>query len=394
MSRREGAMARTGLTIIFSGVVAGASRQGGAAWATLQYVLGFRELGHDVYLVEPVSAHSLEPPGTALGRSSNAAFFQHVVSDFGLQSRAALVLVGTRDTVGLPYDRLQDASRRAGLHVNVAGMLSDPELTEPIPVRVYLDLDPAFTQLWHDVEGVDMGFSGHNRFVTVGQAIGTERCRVPTCGLPWNTTHQPVSLPHWPPAERVVHDAFTTVGNWRSYGPIEHDGVRYGQKVHSLRSLLDLPSRTDQRFLLAMAIDPGDAQDLARLAENGWSVIDPSDVAGTPGAYRRFVQGSKAELGISKSGYVVSRCGWFSDRSVCYLASGRPVVAQDTGFGDALPTGEGLFAFATVDDVVGAVEEIDRNYERHSRAARRIAEEHFAAPVLLTRLLESVGAEP
>src|SRR5262249_39720193 len=148
----------------------------------------------------------------------------------------------------------------------------------------------------------------------------------------WITTPQPIVLPYWPVAEAVVHDALTTVGNWRGYGSVTYQGVFHGQKAHSLRPLMTLPRHSPKIFLLAMAIHSGEHPDLAALAENGWQLIDPAQVADTPAAYQRFIQGSWAEFGVAKSGYVVSRCGWFSDRSLCYLASGRPVLAQQTGF--------------------------------------------------------------
>ena len=183
------------------------------------------------------------------------------------------------------------------------------------------------------------------------------------------------------------------MANFRAYGSIEHDGVRYGQKAHSLRPLVDLPRRTDERFALALDIHP-DEPDLAKLREHGWVLLDPYEVAGTPDRYAAFVRGSRAELGIAKEGYVVSRSGWFGDRSAAYLASGRPVVAQDTGFGERLPVGAGLFAFADADDVLAAIEAIRFDYGRHARAARAIAEEHLDSRRVLTRLLREVGALP
>ncbi|MBA2446644.1 MAG: hypothetical protein H0V51_01320, partial [Chloroflexi bacterium] len=261
-------------------------------------------------------------------------------------------------------------------------------------LRIYLDLDPAFNQLWHATEGIDMRFAGHTHFVTVGQAIGTPECAVPTCGLDWIATPQPIVLDSWPVAERITYDALTTVGNWRGYGSIEHDGVFYGQKAHSLRHFITLPRLTDETFTLALAIHPDETHDLESLASNGWHLLDPTCVASTPADYRRFIQGSKAEFGIAKSGYVAARCGWFSDRSVCYLASGRPVIAQETGFSRFLPTGEGLFAFETSDDVLAGIDELKRDYARHARAARGIAVEHFDSDVVLARLLQQVGATP
>jgi hypothetical protein len=384
-------MAAQKLTILLSGMIAGDPHQGGATWAVLQYLLGFKRLGHEVYFLEPIARKDVRPAGAPLTASTNAAYFRQVTEEFGLARTSALLLSGTQETVGLPYALLREAARRTDLLVNVSGMLTDEELTGRIPVRVYLDLDPAFNQLWHAAQGIDMRFAGHNRFVTVGQAIGRPDCPVPTCGLSWAPTLQPVVLEHWPVAEGLTHDALTTVGNWRGYGSIEYGGVFYGQKAHSLRPLLSLPTRTDEKFLLALAIHPDEKKDLAALAGNGWHLLDPSEVAGTPASYRRFIQGSKAEFGVAKSGYVASRCGWFSDRSACYLASGRPVLAQETGFSRSLPTGEGLFAFATCDDVLAGVEALRENYARHARAARALAEEHFDSDKVLTRFLQRIG---
>jgi glycosyltransferase involved in cell wall biosynthesis len=191
-------------------------------------------------------------------------------------------------------------------------------------------------------------------------------------------------------AQRLTRNAFTTVANWRSYGALHHDGMFLGQKAHSLRPLIALPSKTTSRFALALSIHRREP-DRSALHLNGWSLIDPRRAAGTPSAYRRFVGGSRAEFGIAKSGYVVSRSGWFSDRSACYLASGRPVLAHDTGFGKALPTGEGLLAFATEDDVLAGIDAIETDYPRHRETARAIAETHFDSDRVLARLLEAVG---
>ena len=382
------------LTILLSGMVAAVPQQGGATWAVLQYLLGFKRLGHEVYFVEPLQEAVLRPRGAPLVHSSNAAYFRQVMRDFGLEQNSALLLTGTQQTVGLRYAQLVQAAHCADVLVNISGMLNDGALTGPIPVRVYLDLDPAFTQLWHAAEGINMRFASHSHFVTIGQAIGLPDCPVPTCGLSWITTPQPIVLAYWPVAERITCNALTTVGNWRGYGSIEHEGVFYGQKAHALRQFIDLPTLTAEQFLLALAIHPDEVKDLAALASNGWRLVDPSQVAHTPVSYQQFIQGSKAEFGIAKSGYVAARCGWFSDRSICYLASGRPVIAQETGFSRFLPSGEGLFAFVTSDDVLASIEALERDYPLHARAARSIAKEHFDSDKVLTRLLQRIGAMP
>jgi hypothetical protein len=385
-------MTASRLTILFSGMIAAVPFQGGATWAVLQYLLGFQRLGHAVYFVEPVAEAALQPAGVPLAYSVNAAYFCQVMANFGLAETAALLLAGSQHTVGLSYSQLREAASRADVLINISGMLADEALTNRIPLRVYLDLDPAFNQLWHAVEGIDMRFAGHTHFATVGLNLGQPDCAVPLCGLDWITTLQPVVLAHWPVATRIEYAALTTVANWRGYGSIRHEGVLYGQKVHSLRPLMALPTLTAEQFMLALAIHPGEVHDLAALNHNGWCLLDPAQVARTPERYRRFIQRSKAEFGIAKSGYVAARCGWFSDRSVCYLVSGRPVLAQETGFSRFLPTGAGLFAFATAEDLLAGIEALRHDYTRQARAARTLAEEYFDSDKVLSRLLEQVGS--
>lgn len=370
--------------VIVSGMIAATPWQGGATWAVLQYLLGLRRLGCDTYFVEPVD-------GLEAVSADTARYCEQVMERFGFEDRWALIPSDGGDPIGMSRDRLRDVGRHADLLLNVSGMLSDADVMDHVPVRAYLDLDPAFAQFWHAAEGVDMRLDAHTHFVTVADAIGHPDCPIPTCGRDWLPTLPPVVLEEWPVATSLERRAGTTVGHWRSYGSVHHEGVQYGQKAHSLRPLIDLPRRVSARFALALAIHPEETNDLAALRENGWTLLDPATVAATPDDYRRFVQGSWAEFGLTKSGYVVSGSGWFSDRSACYLASGRPVIAQDTGFGRRLPTGAGLFAFSTADDVVTAVEELQRDYERHRAAAREVAAEHLESDRVLGSLLERLS---
>jgi hypothetical protein len=347
------------MRIVVSGMLAGVPGQGGASWAVLQYVLGLRRLGHDVVFVEP-----------AAPTAATRAYFDALVARFDLHGRAALLDPATGACHGLDRARLQSLASGADLLLNISGLLADDELLAAIAMRAFVDLDPAFTQLWCAADGLDMGFDRHDRFVTIGGRIGSDGCTVPTCGRDWIATLQPIVLEQWPVADRVRDGALTTVGHWRAYGSIEHGGVHYGQKAHALRALIELPHRTEARFALALGIHRDEWRDLAALDEHGWELLDPDAVACTPDAYGDFVRGSWAEFGLAKSGYAASACGWFSDRSVCYLASGRPVLALDTGFGADIPTGEGLLAFSTVDEAVAGVAELRGGYERHRRAAR------------------------
>ena len=367
--------------VIVSGMIAATPRQGGAAWAVLQYLLGLRRLGCEVWFVEPVD-------GTNGLRGDAVRYCDDVMQRFGLDGRWALVHATGGDPVGMSRDRLRTAARDADVLLNVSGMLADPDVLQHVPVRAYLDLDPVFAQLWHASEGVDMRFDAHTHFVTVADAVGRPGGPIPSCGREWLPTLPPVVLAEWPVAGSVERRAVTTVGHWRSYGSIHHDGVHYGQKVHSLRPLIDLPRRTDTPFEIALGIHPNEVNDVAALRENRWMTLDPESVAATPDDYRRFVQGSWAEFGLAKLGYVVSDSGWFSDRSACYLASGRPVIAQDTGFDRRLPAGAGLLPYSTAEDVIAAIEELNRDYERHRAAAREVAADHLDSDRVLGSLLE------
>ena len=381
------------LRILVSGMVAKVPHQGGATWAVLQYVLGFRALGHDVTFVECLETADLQPPGSSLAASANAAFFDAVARGFGLQDDASLVQPSTGHSAGLSYEAVCRRAADSDVVINLSGSLTDQALLTPAPIRVYVDLDPVFNQMWHEFYGIDMRFDGHTHFVTVAHAIGDPDCPIPTCGRSWIPTWQPIVLERWPVVENAGADALTTIANWRGYGSIEHDGVLYGQKAHALRALIDLPRRTRHRFLLALAIHPDETRDLAALRDNGWELVDPAAVAASPASYRQFIQRSRAEFGVAKTGYVLGKSGWFSDRSVCYLASGRPVLAQDTGFGRYMTTGRGVLPFSSVEDAAEQIEKLDRDYADHARAARAAAEEYFASDRVLTHMLQRVGAQ-
>lgn len=375
---RDPRRGRDRLRIVVSGMVAGVPGHGGATWAVMQWVLGLRALGHRVLVVEPVDTVTAD----------HHAYLVEFDDVFDPADGIAL-LTPDRRTVGADLHDVLAFCDHADVLINVAGMLRDTEITERIPRRAYLDLDPAFTQLWHR-QGIDMGLAGHHAHVTVGLCIGTAECGVPTCGVPWITTPPPVHLPAWPIATGRPRFGVTTVANWRSYGSVEHRGLHHGQKVHSWRALVDVARRSVVPCEPALAIHPDEGGDIAVLDDAGWHVIDPAAVASTPRAYRDFVGDSTAELCIAKSGYVVSRSGWFSDRSACYLAAGRPVIAQETGFSRYLPSHAGLLSFDGVDDAVDAIDRVATDYRRHQRAAREVAQTHLRADVVLPRVLTGV----
>jgi hypothetical protein len=201
-----------------------------------------------------------------------------------------------------------------------------------------------------------------------------------------------VVLTEWEAQPPQWDRGFTSVASWRGpFAPVEYKGVTYGLRVHEFRRFAALPRRTSADFEVALDIHEAETADLELLAANGWRLADPAVEAGDPWAYRNYVQRSMAELMVAKGMYVKSRSGWVSDRSICYLASGRPVVAQETGFSQLYPSGEGLLAFSDLDAAAACVEEVAGDYERHSRAARDVAAEHFDSDKVLRRLLQRLG---
>ena len=229
--------------------------------------------------------------------------------------------------------------------------------------------------------------------MTVGSNVGQSGCTVPTCGLRWITTVPPVVLERWPVCDRHHNGKFTSVATWRGiFGPIEYEGATYSLRAHEFRKFIELPRRTNQSFELALDIDPCETQDLAALKQNDWELVDPLTVAQTPQGYQAYVQTSKAEFGVAKNMYVKTGGGWISDRTVCYLASGRPALVQDTGLRELFSDANGLLLFSNIDEAVEGIERIARDYDRHARAARQLAEKHFDSDKVLSRLLREVNA--
>jgi hypothetical protein len=367
----------TRLRVLVGGRLVGVDAQGGASWAVLQYLLGLARLGHDVTFVEPV------------GATFDHAYARAVVARFGLSGKVALVADGRRVVLGPPYPEIQRG--RFDLLVNLSGVLRDAELVQPVPVRLYVDLDPAFTQVWHERDGLDVGLAGHTHYATVGLRVGDPDGAVPSCGVEWIRTLPPVDIDAFAPWSAPCRRGWTTVGNWRSYGTAGLDSVRLGQRAHSMRKLFGVPRLLGRPVSAALAIDPSERADLDGLVSGGWELVDPYAAAGTPDRYREFVAGSRGELCVAKEGYVVTSCGWFSDRSACYLACGRPVVAQDTGFAAGLPCGKGLLAYATDAEAADAIARVEGDYRRHAAAARELACGHLAAGPVLRRLVQRVG---
>ena len=372
-------------TIVIAGSIAHKPWHGGHTWVFLQYLLGFKKLGWDVVFIDWLP---IEESGLAASRGVH--YFREVMNAFHPEGDFALLYDNCRKSLGLSRERVLERVARSALLLNVMGFLQDEEILQAAPKRAFLDIDPGFGQMWQAL-GLCTIFRDNDYYLTIGENIGDPSCQVPTCGLQWIATRPPVQLDYWP-----VHKSgathFTSVASWRgAYGPIPYKGRTYGLRVHEFRKFFPLPVQSHGRFELALSIDPSDAADRERLETSGWHLIEPRSVAADPWQYRDFVQQSGAEFTVAKNMYVDTQSGWFSDRTVCYLASGKPVLVQDTGIRHLNPSGKGLLTFRSLEDAVEGVREIVSNYAVHSAGAREVAAELFDSGKVLSRLLKNLS---
>jgi hypothetical protein len=377
-------------TIAVSGSLAQRPGRAGHAWVFLNYLLGFRDLGHEVLFLDRLEAAMLGPgeAGVEPRDSGAARWLVETMASVGLEDCYCLLLDGG-ETIGISRAGALERLRRAILLLDFNGFLADEELLGAASRRVFFDIDPGFAQIWSELDLTEM-LAGHDAFATVGLNLGAPGCTVPDGGLEWVTTTQPVLLERWPPV--AGGSAFTSVGSWRGpFDPVEFEGVTYGLRAHEFRRFAELPRHCEAPFEIALDIDPADAADAERLRAGGWRLADAAPIGADLETYRSYLQDSLAEISIAKGMYVQSHGGWFSDRSACYLASGKPVLAQDTGFGEHLPIGEGLLSFDDMASAVAGAEAILAEPERHARAAREIAEQHFDSRKVLPALLERLG---
>jgi hypothetical protein len=348
--------------LVVGGALASKPGNGGEAWVRLSYVLGFRQLGIEVRFLEQADRPSKEA----------VEYFQDVTRRFDID--ATLLDEHERVVVGPPVEP-------AGLLVDISGNVRSKAVRKSFRRTAFVDIDPGFTQFWHE-RRLDR-LQSYDVYFTIAQNLGGRGGSIPASGLEWRITRPPALLELWPRAGGDF-DRFTTVASWRSpFGPIEP----YGLKHHEWRRFSRLPALTKLPFEAAIRFHPADDADRNMLEAQGWRLVDPQ-VAATPEGFRDYVRGSGAEFSVAQGIYVETKSGWLSDRSVRYLASGRPALVQDTGLDGRIPTGEGLLTFRTLDEAAAGARAIAEDYPRHASAARAVAEEHFDSDKVLTALLE------
>jgi hypothetical protein len=369
----------------------------GMAWMHMQIALGLRRLGHDVYYFETSSSWPYDPQRESRVRDANYAvpYLSRVAESFGFEgSWAYRSSFSDKSWAGMARERAESLLSDADAVFNVAGSTRLEE--EGLHTRrlVYLGTDPVYHEIAvanGDAE-ITRLIDEHDDFVTYGENIGTSRSPIPPLPGLRARTRQPVVTDLWDGVSKPGR-AYTTVGNWRQSGhDIEFDGeLLLWSKHHEFLKLLDLPRRVEPPLEIALGLAQLDAADRKLLESHGWRLSDAHRITTDPWPYRDYVMSSRAEFTVARDQNVRLRSGWFSERSACYLAAGRPVVTQETGFSDVLPTGRGLFAFETVDEAAAAIESIESDYDRHSRAAVEVAREHFHAETVLARLLDELG---
>lgn len=364
---------------------------GGLAWHHVQYLLGLRALGHDAWFLEESedypACYNPDTHEVGIDPSYGLAFASKVFTRLGLGDRWTYHDAHTATWHGARH--IREACASADILLNLSGVNPIGPLLEGVPARVYVDTDPAFTQVRNlTLPAARARSEQHTHFFTYGERFGQPDCGIPADGFAWQPTRQPVVLDAWPETPAPVSGACTTVMQWDSYRPVEYGGRLYGMKSASFEAYRDLPTLSPLRLELALGSATAPREELAAI---GWSIRDPLAVAADPWIYQEYIAGSRAEFSVAKQGYVDSRSGWFSERSAAYLASGRPVITQDTGFSDWLSVDAGVLPFSSALEAVAALNELDGNYARHAAAARACAAEYFDASRVLDRLLTQVA---
>ena len=380
---------------IGSAFVAQYPHGGGNFWVPLQYLLGLLDLGYDAWWLEYLWTRG----DAARDRQYIDTFFAYV-RDFGVADRVIVGYfpTGSKDEpagppeyIGMSESELV-ARKHDALLLNMVHSLTPP-LREGFGRTALYDLDPGAFQIW--ASQWDMGVGSHDAYVTIGMHLGAPDCPIPLFDVPWRRVWPAVHLPAWPvqPVLGPGEGAYTTITQWWSDAYATHDGETYeGNKRTGFLPLMPLPERAGVRIEIAANVHPNEADDRALLARHAWHLHDPHAVAGTPEDFRRFVQTSRGEVSAAKPAYVKARAGWISDRTICYLASGRPCVVESTGAEGHLPPSAGLRFFRTLDEAVAALRAVEADYARAARAARALAEEVFATRVTIPALLRAAGA--
>ena len=377
------------LRIVAAGYIVGGPL-GGLVWHHLQYILGLKKMGHKVIFFEdsddypscysPVSYELTTDPSYGL------QFIKQVFSRFAMNDNWCYYNAHNREWYGMSEQKLKEFCKTADVFLNLSGVNPMREFLQRIPLRVFVDTDPVFTQIRHLTDESALTLAQkHNSFLTFGENFGKPGCTIPDDHFSWKPTRQPVVPEVWKIIPGDQNANWTTVMQWDSYKIQEYDGKVYGMKSSSFDPYLKLPRAVGDSLEIAMGSVTAPT---SKLMDEGWKIQNSLAVTRSPETYQQYIAHSKGEWSIVKHGYFITQSGWFSERTCCYLASGRPVIVQDTGFSSFIETGTGLLSFRNMDEGIVAIKEVNGNYQRHCKAARKIVEEYFGYQKVLNSLLE------
>ncbi|MEJ7611100.1 MAG: hypothetical protein WKF88_07975 [Ferruginibacter sp.] len=389
------------LRIIVGGYI-GLYPTGGATIDYIQYPLGLQLLGHDVYYIEDTMEY---PVYQEVGSDWNNAagcveYLRSVMEYFGMADKWAYRDIATGECYGMSLHKLMEICRTADIFINISCSTVMRDEYFNIPHRILIDSDPMFTQVTYldELNGstastVKNLIDTHNYLFSFGENIGRADCRIPTFGLNWMNTRQPVCMDLWKNSGPTTSLNFSSVMNWSGREKLLFEDEEWGQKDIEFGKFIDLPNLLpDIKFEVVINAPkhPGTTFNLENIERNKWAVLHPKATVSDHQAYAQFIQHSFAEFSIAKETYVKSNSGWFSCRSACYLAAGKPVVAQDTAWSGYLPSGNGLIAFNDMESAKEAIRSVTSNAKKHSEAAREIANHFFNSGTVLTEMIDKL----
>ena len=378
---------------------------GGVTWDYIQYPLGLSLLGHDVYYIEDTRLYPVfQKPGSNWDDvTPSIEYLSSLMNYFGMKDRWAYRDEASGNYFGMPEKKVQSVCKTADVFINISCSTFMRDEYINIPKRVLIDSDPMFTQIQYlsrqmftaGTAGLQEMMPAHNYHFTFGENIGSPDCLIPDCGLHWQTTRQPICLDKWHTSAptNFKGNVFTTLMNWSAGKKLVFNNIEWGQKDIEFKKVLQLPQHVpgvQLEVVVNKTINQENTTQINWMEENGWKTLDPEKEAGSWINYQQFIEKSSGEFSVAKETYVKANTGWFSCRSACYLAAGRPVVTQDTGWSKFIPSGNGLYRFSDMTEAIEAIENVIINPGKQSKAARDIAEEYFDSNKILNSLLEKL----
>ena len=394
------------LRIIVGGYI-GLYPTGGATWDYIQYPLGLQMLGHDVYYIEDTGQYPIFQKEKAAWNDASYCieYLKNIMETYGMEDKWAYRDVALGKSFGMSEEKIRQVCSSADVFVNISYSTYPRDEYLKIPNRILIDSDPMFTQMQYMLQensgsGVSQTWTtkqmveSHTHLFTFGENIGSTDCRIPLLDYKWIPTRQPIVLNLWNNKSNSKIYGFTSIMNWSGRRKLIYGNDEWGQKDVEFEKFKELPSQLQNESFDVVINRPLNKESEFRFKELitlGWKILDPQEVVNTSSDYRNFILNSTAEFGVAKETYVKSNSGWFSCRSACYLAAGKPVITQDTQWSKYIPSGNGLFAFTDMESAMEAIKEVKSNLPKQSIKAKEIAYDYFDSNIVLTKMLKHLN---